>query len=599
MPTQSDALPRGLLLLSHAPHAGITPAGIAGALPGAYRELPRHVVELDVEESIGPPSAGHDWSAEQRALEEQFRATVKPLRDRFPDYNLVYFGDSSVPLTLYLGYMLEAWQRVEVVPRGAAEQAWGFRPGAGAPPARLLPVSLPDYKDHSPGAAIVRVSTAHRVDPLETRRIVLDPVLVEIDIALEHPAAEAFREMDEMLAVAAAFRQALDRISDDFPGIQRVHLFASVQPGMALLLGSQISKTRHPAVQTYQYLRNAGDASHHLPALLINGPRSPEPVTLGAEQAAQSARDRTQLARDLERMKGFIRQEQKSPGRLWLAGLLDDPGDFAVFQGMWRDLPTLSGTPLGRTRVDIATKTVEDSFRLTTANEWQLDDGWLLRLARRIPDEDERHRALRMLVLHEAAHRGPQGLTGTLSKGVGRFPKVLEEIDYHADVWGMLHEHALTALVAPAEVDASPQFFQRLILTATETMWAFDDDGGALRQVQVRRLNRYLIWYWQYLLLERAASRTTTLREILAILAQRPIIELAGPTLSTHDERVFLALDASRMIIPELCIYSQGRLHRHGPRLDFSLGALLDGVSARDGKAILDVLRAAAEQTAR
>lgn len=599
MHTPNDILPRGLLLLSHAEQIGVTPDEIASALPSAYKELPRRVVELNVEESLGPPAAGQDWSAEQRALDEQFRATVKPLRDKFPDYNLVYFGDSPAPLTIYLGYLLETWQRVEVVPRDTAGRAWGWSPAVGATPARLLPVSLPDYKDHSPGEAIIRVSTSHRVDPQATRRVVPDPVLVEVDISLEHPAENAFHEMDEMLTVAVAFRQALDRISEDFPGIQRVHLFASVQSGMALLLGSQISKTKHPAVQTYHYLRSSADGSHYLPALRINGPRAPEPIALSTDQAAQATRDRAHLARDVDRMKGFARQEQRTQVKLWIAGLMASPTGHPAFNGMWRDLPPLSDTPLSHTKVDVATRAVDDSFRLTTSNEWQIDDGWLMRLARRLPEEEERRRALRLLVLHESAHRGPQGLTGTLSKGVGRFPKVLEEIDYHADVWGMLYEHALTALSSPADVDASPQFFQSLIHIATETMWAFDDGGSPLRQIQVRRLNRYLIWYWQYLLLESATNRSTSLDDVLEILAQRPIIELAGPTLSTHDERVFLTLDASKMTVPELCVYSQGRLHRHGARYDFPIAALLEGVSARNSKAILNVLRAAAEQTTR
>jgi hypothetical protein len=407
--------------------------------------------------------------------------------------------------------------------------------------------------------------------------------------------------MDEMLDVALAFKHALDRIGDDFPGIHRVHLFASVQPGMALLLGAHISKTMHPAVQTYQYARNAEDAQYHVPALLINGPRSPEPFALSKEQEAQAGRDRENLARDFDRMKGFARQEQKNEVTAWLGRHLAIPDGFPAFAGMWRDLPPLWRTPLAQTRIDTTTRTVDDSFRLSPSDAWQIDDRWLARLAIRLPDEEMRRRALRMLVLHEIVHRGPQGLTRTLSRGIGRFPKVLEEIDYHADVWTMLYENALTDLDSPSETDDPRRFFQRLIRIATETMWAFDDDGQRLRQIQVRRLNRYLIWYWQYLLLERApaASRGASFGDVLDLLAQRPVIEIAGPALLTQEERVFFVLDAPRMMTPELCVYHHGRLYRHGPRGDFSISALLDGVSNRDGEAILEVLRAAVEQTAR
>lgn len=599
MHTPGDTPPRGLLILSHPELIGISPRDIAGGLPDAYKALPTHVIELNTEESFHPPGAARDWSADQRALEEQFHAAVKPARDNLPDYSVVYFGSSSVPLTIYLGYLLETWQRVEVVPHHHERRTWGWAPERRSAPARVAPVKLPDYKDRSAGEAILRVSTSHQVDPHVTRRVVTDPVLVEIDISLESPDEDAFTTMDEMLAVAAEFRRALDRIGADFPGVQRVHLFASVQPGMAFLLGAQISKTMHPAVQTYQYLRNAEDALYHVPALLINGPRSPGPFDLSADDESRAARDRASLARDFDRMRGLARQEQRNQVSLWIAGLMSSPGGHPSFSGTWRALPPLSRTPFLQTQVDTSTRTVDDSFRLNAANEWQIDDRWLARLARRLPDEEARRRALRMLVLHESVHRGPQGLTRTLSQGVGRFPKVLEEMDYHADVWTILYEHALTDLQSPSEIDKTARFFQRLIRVATETMWAFDDDGQPLRQIQVRRLNRYLIWYWQYLLLERAADRETSLDDVLEMFAQRPVIELAGPTMMTLGERVFFALDTARVVTPELCVYHQGRLYRHGTRIDFPISGLLDGFRERNADAILDVLRAAVEQTAR
>jgi hypothetical protein len=265
-------------------------------------------------------------------------------------------------------------------------------------------------------------------------------------------------------------------------------------------------------------------------------------------------------------------------------------------------LPALHDTPLKRTEVDVLTRTVEDSFRLEPSrNVWQLDDHWLTRLARRLPDDKVRRRALRMLVLHELAHRGPQALTRFSSRGIGRFPKVLEEMDYHADVWAMLHEHALTAAHTPREVSDVRRFFVDLVGIATSTMWAFDDEGPPLREIQIRRFNRYLIWAWQYLLLERGAGMgsETTLDTVLTLLAQRPVIELAGPEVRAHDERIFFALDAAHVSVPELAIYHGGRLYRHGSRSDFSIKELLAGVQERDQQKIIDVLRSAFEQTVR
>ena len=53
------------------------------------------------------------------------------------------------------------------------------------------------------------------------------------------------------------------------------------------------------------------------------------------------------------------------------------------------------------------------------------------------------------------------------------------------------------------------------------------------------------------------------------------------------------------MVTPELGVYHQGRVYRHGTRLDFAIAQLIDGVRERNGEAILGVLRAAVEQTAR
>ncbi|EPX64204.1 hypothetical protein D187_005338 [Cystobacter fuscus DSM 2262] len=591
----------GLILLSQPEQLSITPKDMVDALPYAYKALPRMPFDLDVVELARQAIRTRDWGAAQRALEERVRRELVPLRDKHPDYRIIYFGSSPIPLTVHLGFLLETWQGVEVIPHHHARRLWGWSPEPARPPARLKPVRQLDYRDNSSGEAVIRVSTSHLVDPQATQRVVLKP-LVDIDIELEHPAEDAFSSMEEMQEVAQVFRDTLDAIGDRFPGIQRVHLFASVQPGMALLLGAQISKTMHPAVQTYQYTRNAENEPYHVPAVLANGPSQPELQPLTEDEKVQAAKDREHLARALERMKGRAQMEQRSAAPNWLAGLLSKPGGHPGFASHWLGMPALHETPLLKTEVDLATHTVDDSFRYVhTLRVWQIDDHWLARLAKRHPDEVRRARALRMLVLHELAHRGPQMLTSKSSKEIGRFPKVLEEIDYHADVWAMLYEYALTEQQSPREVADPQEFFLELIRVATETMWAFDDDGQSPREFQIRRLNRYLIWYWQYLLLEHGAGqgRETTLDFVLSLLAQRPIIEMAGPTVFARHERVFFALDTARVGIPELALYHEGKLYRHGARYDFSIDELLDGVRMRDGMQIREVLRSAFEQTVR
>jgi hypothetical protein len=592
MNESNDMPPNGLILLSQPEQIAITPADMTGALPVAYKALPRRDVEFDMAEAARHAVHSRDWGEAQRTLEEQFRTKLAPLREKHPDYRIVYFGSAPVPLAIYLGSLIYTWQQVEVIPHHHTRRVWGWLPEPERPPARLAPVHLPAYRNSSPGEAVIRVSTSHPVDPHLTQQVVPNP-LVDIDIALESPAEDAFTRVEEMQEVARVFREVLDFIGDGFPGIKRIHLFASVQPGMALLLGAQINKTMHPPVQTYQYARHAESEPYHVRAVLVNAPSRPERLPLTEEEKTRAANDRWHLARDLERLKELAQRGSENPAPDWIAELLSSPEERLEFSAHWRHLPRLRDTLLSRTTVDVETQTVDDSFILNSSKEaWQLDDHWMARLARRIPEDARRQRALRMLVLHELMHRGRQRLTSRSSRAIGRFPKVLEEMDYHADVWAMLHEYAFTRMHAPHELAEQRKFFMELVQIATRTMWAFDDGGPPLVEIQIRRLNRYLIWYWQYLLIEHGGPMSS-------ILAQRPILELAGPAVFARDERVYFALDTARMNVPELCIYHEGELHRLGARLDLSIVELLEGARQRDGERILEVLRSAFEHTVR
>src|SRR5262249_26924618 len=158
------------------------------------------------------------------------------------------------------------------------------------------------------------------------------------------------------------------------------------------LLGAQISKTMHPQVQTYQYERHAEDGPYHVRALLVNGPSRPPPAPLSEEEAERAQRDREHLKEDLDRMKGFARRVQSDPAPSWIREALPRQEGHPAFVGRWLRLPRLHETPLPGTTVDVASRAVDDSFRLSPDKEWQIDDHWLSRLARRIPEGEQRRR---------------------------------------------------------------------------------------------------------------------------------------------------------------------------------------------------------------
>jgi hypothetical protein len=589
--------PVGLILLAHAEQVAITDSEMTEALPPEWLALPRTCVELDIGAEAKRAISTGDWHAVHRRQEAQFHERVAPVMLKHPDHTVIYFGSAPVPLAIHLGALLSTWRKVIPIPHHHGQRSWRWFPNKPGHDPEIVCSGIPDYRDHSPGEVIIRVSTSHSVDPHQTRLVVSSPLL-QIDIGLKTPREDAFATLAETESVAAEFRRALDCLGDRFPGISRVHLFASVQPGIAVLLGAQISSTMHWPVQTYQYARQANPP--HRPAVLVNTKLPPELPPLTEEQTSIAAEDRQNLARDLERIKGFAQRENNSEQLKWLSSVLSSKDQQDCFGGTWHHLPALCRISLAATSVDTKLQEVPDSFRLNDGS-WQIDDRWLANLARRVPDHKQRQRSLRMLLLHEGVHRGPQGVTRSTSAGVGRFPKVLEEVDYQADVWAMLYERALSELESPRIVNPPQRFFMDAIRTATETMWAFDMDGAPLQEIQVRRLNRYLIWYWQYLLLDRGTGRAAdmTLSEVVSILAERPHLELGGPRIFTRDERVFFSLDPSQMRTPELAIYHRGKFHRDGARDDFRLSDLLSAFAERDTDRILDVLRAAVDMTVR
>ena len=124
-----------------------------------------------------------------------------------------------------------------------------------------------------------------------------------------------------------------------------------------------------------------------------------------------------------------------------------------------------------------------------------------------------------------------------------------------------------------------------------DTFWAFDAAGDQQR-IEIRRLNRYLIWYWQLLRLEGCSD----LPSVLRVLANRPVIEIAGPKVESSDNRVFYSLDPSRFNEPELGLLYNQRIVRYGHSPDARVKDILLGFRERDKTTIREALKSISDQ---
>jgi hypothetical protein len=126
-----------------------------------------------------------------------------------------------------------------------------------------------------------------------------------------------------------------------------------------------------------------------------------------------------------------------------------------------------------------------------------------------------------------------------------------------------------------------------------DTFLAFDAIGDRER-IEIRRLNRYLIWYWQLLMLERCLD----LEGVLHVLANRPLIELAGPKVETSDNRVYYTLDPAKFDEPELCVVHRQRIVRYGHAPGARVKDVLLGFRERNKNKIREALKSISDQIA-
>jgi hypothetical protein len=192
-----------------------------------------------------------------------------------------------------------------------------------------------------------------------------------------------------------------------------------------------------------------------------------------------------------------------------------------------------------------------------------------------------------LFFLHEAIHP-KQGITSANADRVGRLPRVLEEVDYVADVWALVNEYGRALRAGEVDATAAPSFFRDRVRILTATFWAFDAGDLPLASIPVRRLNRYLIWYWIRIGLEHADD----LASVMQILGTKPIVELSGPRVRVFDGRVVFDLDPAAFEDVELALLQEGyRMVRVGTRAGAKVRELLEAVRTGDEATFIAALR--------
>ena len=563
------------------------------ALPSEYHALPRETVHLRAVKTTLSELAALDWAGHRRQQADEVRAKLLPLIQDHPGWRVQYFGAAPIPLAMALAYIIGPWGPIDVYQQRHDTNSWRWIQQHRSDKVRFAEMQLPQGKISAEGAVVIRVSISHRIDPADTR-VVIPHSLAEIDIALEAPDEDALQSPEDLKAVKAQFDLAVDRVHEMIPNAE-IHVFAAVTVGVAFRLGMSINPTIHSLVHAYQYSKFSSPRYQHA-LTLQRAQQAVQPLT--AEEISEAKALRVQIGVELDGIRNVAKQmaerDTAEPVEHWLKVAVPDAAPEHLY-GPSRGLAKVFDTALMDSSVDqITTQISNDFFYHRPSRMWRFDDRFLATLAKRFPDEADRRQAVRLLILHEGVHETTHGLTGETSQEARRFPKVVEEVDYQADVWAYVHDYAIQNFGKVVPEGGARAFFLNVLKVALDTFWAFDalSDPGYM---EIRRMNRYLIWYWQLLRLELCSN----LNDVLKVLASRPVIEVAGPRVEAREGRVFYSLDPARFDRPELGLFYNYRILRYGDGPASRVRELLIGFREQDQAKIRESLKSISDQIPR
>jgi hypothetical protein len=344
---------------------------------------------------------------------------------------------------------------------------------------------------------------------------------------------------------------------------------------------------------TYQY--NTNKTPKHEQVLILQEASQPETnITEADQQFIDEIKN--ELKAELEnKISAFasnkVDDKKKNDKPFsWVQFVLPEGNYKEIERGFWKSIPDIAESILSTSTLSKETNLAGDGFFIAESNEWQINDRFIFNIMNRLNrDKTKILRALRMFIFHEALHIH-QGLTNFTAFNIGRFPRVLEEADYIADVWAMIHEYSFSKTHYSQETKNEKEFFKKMIDVASKTMWAFDDLDPNNEEMQIRRVNRYLIWYWNYLQIEDRSCQN--LEHIISILANKPLLEIRGLDVRAQAQRTIFRLTGFKIEELEIGYLDlTGKIKRASNAGGFQLNEVIKGFRERNGEKILSQLK--------
>ncbi|WP_256527393.1 SAVED domain-containing protein [Flavobacterium sp. HSC-32F16] len=548
---------------------------------------------IDFEAGNAKLSELYDLSFDNLALSQQrkFVDILKPVLDAHPDASIAYFGFTPIPLSFHLGYLVGNTHPYIIYQFHHTKNEWYEETDKPSIDYQfsIKPLLLPNEIQKGKGDVSIRIATSFNIDRQSTYEVVPNPEN-EFDLSLETPNVDSLFNQIHIGDVVNSFQEILNTYANKLSDREKIHLFIASSSGLPFALGTRINPNIYPYIQTYQFSRN--ETPKYKEAILVTK-EVDNRVVLSEEDRILAKEIRDKWQEQLENtLKPFINTISGRPTDNWLQMVCATDDEYNKvskhFRHPWTSVTDINKTSLKHDIIDTETTDVEDGFEyIEKSNTWLLDDGFLFGLSKRLITKTDTDimQAARLFFFHEALHYSKEGhrLTREVANGIGQFPKVIEEADYQADVWGLLTEYKYCSVYEGGRLKKGlKSFFCDAIETAVETMWSFVDTGNELNIIQVRSMNRFLNWYWQWVLIENIDG-PGTLEEIVMILLDKPVIEFAGAQMELRGYRTYYKLNAKNNNNYQLAAFTRNKVFRFAPNL---IQDITDGFKNLNGEKI-------------
>lgn len=574
-------IPNGIIIIKHEILDVISDKEIIDVIPENYRDIPRPTVSIVPEKIKLGETKLHYWPSLLVEQAKLFEDKVVPLLKKHPDYRIFYFGLAPIPLAVHLGYCLGTFGKSEAFLRHHdKDKSWRWRTiNAGEPKVQ----GLPEEVHKSEGDIVIRIGTRFQINDKETEEVIPDPDR-EIEIYPPKLGQDIFGSSAQLAEYAAAFSTVLDRTKDRLPEAQGIHLFAAIPVGLAFLIGQEINPNAHHKVHVYEYVSDETSSYQH--AFIVNEERNTNLIEITDSERKKFEQQRRSFKQDqIEVMKELFLTELKESGQIhWFSALPFSNLKLNPFdQFYWNDLIRLDHAGLTDAFLDPKQATGEDE---KNDNDYFFDDVFLKQLNQSLKDKESIDVAFRLYCIRESIHHSSHGISAHNVQGISYYPRSVEEVDYQADVYALLHEFVYMRY----PIDKAADHFSNLIHILTETMWAFDKQRLKSDAMEVHRVNRYLVWY--YLLCR--VQNCDKLEDILGLLASKPILELRLQSIQSQaGKKIVFKLDKVKESELGICILNKGRLEPFPNQVGIlSLTDIIEGLRDHKPEKIKEVMTA-------